>query len=871
MLQAGFIEVELDSEGTILWVNRHGIRELGFERAEQAAGSSFVRLLKSREQWTAFVRQTPAGEEPAAFIFHLKNKIIEGAFKKRETTASGVFNDITDRFVESEAIRHERNRLGNVLKTLSEGLILFDRAGTVREINQAALDLFGTTREEMVGKPYHAPPFALLNESGGRVARNDMPVYQVIKTGRPLGNIIRGIKKADGTVLWVNASVTPIMSAQDELEEIALVLTDVTRLFTLEQRNQRILETAKEGYWEIDLEGRISKVNRSLSRFLGYKEAELPGKSIYDLVDGEQGEALRRALEKRREGVSESYPVAFRSRNGREIYTMVSASPLADGSGRVTGEFAFITDLSVLRATYREIERQHSTISAINKAIVSYIRTDDISDPISHLLNVAVKVTGSEYGAVGSLGDAGEKKALQIIAMSGMKWRGSHRKKLYDKAMQRFDADGAFPCPFMDNLFGSVIQTKKAVISNHPDDPRRKGVPEGHLPLHTFLGIPFLWHDRVMGLIALANKKGGYAEHELELIETMAKSISLILYRDEERKASLQKDNVLNAIASFSRELTRALTEEEAYEIFRHYLLSLRKGSGRINALSFVAIDPARRRTIEILKHNDTGVKDLHHFPGLERCKSYIYSGTFLIKDLSKEYACPYQSAAAKTGSYCCTALNIGGSIAGILYMYSAQPGFFSEDIKETIDNFIALLTPVINTMRLLEANKKLALIDPLTGLYNRRYLETFMEKQLAIADRNNQLLSIVMFDIDNFKAFNDTHGHDAGDVALRSLAQAIAKNIRASDIGVRYGGEEFVIVLPNTDKMTALDVAERIRTAVEVMVIAISRTKRTKVTASFGIATYGMDAESLDALITKADAALYRAKRAGKNRTCLA
>lgn len=497
--------------------------------------------------------------------------------------------------------------------------------------------------------------------------------------------------------------------------------------------------------------------------------------------------------------------------------------------------------------------REHDTIAAINEAIVAYLRTDDIGEPIAHLLAAALRLTGSEYGAVASLGETGDGKGLRVLASQG-------KEKCLSSAER-------------DALIGAVAEAKRTVAggSDRAGASRKKARSRGARQSPAYLGIPFLWHDRVRGVLALAGRSGGYGDREIALAETIAKSASLILYRDEERAAALQKGRALSAIASFSRELTRALTEEEAFEIFKHYLLQLRKGAGRIDALSLVAIDPAERRAREVLRHNETGIKDLHRFPGLERCKSYIYSGTFVIGDLSTEYACPYQSPAAATGSYCCTALNIGGAVAGILHLYSAQPDFFSGDLKETIDNFIALLTPVINTMRLLEANKKLALIDPLTGLYNRRYLETFIEKQLAIADRNNQLLSVVMFDIDDFKSFNDTHGHDAGDLALRSIAQTISKNIRASDIGVRYGGEEFLVVLPNTDKMTALDVAERLRTALEALVLALGRGKRVQVTASFGIATYGIDAEELETLIEKVDAALYKAKRAGKNRTCLA
>ncbi|GER93760.1 hypothetical protein A45J_1516 [hot springs metagenome] len=305
--------------------------------------------------------------------------------------------------------------------------------------------------------------------------------------------------------------------------------------------------------------------------------------------------------------------------------------------------------------------------------------------------------------------------------------------------------------------------------------------------------------------------------------------------------------------------------------MLKHYLLSLIKGDAKINVIYFMNIDPSKHYAEEVIRHNDLGSQEINKFPGLDKCKAYIYAATFVVNDLSKEYACPFQRFGAVSGSYCCAAINIGGSTAGILHLYSRHSNFFTDDIKETIDSFIALFAPVVNNMRLLELNKKLALIDPLTGLYNRRYLEAFMGKQVAIADRNNQPLSMIMLDIDNFKYFNDTNGHEAGDMALRSVAHAIGKNIRVSDIGVRYGGEEFIIVLPNTDKITALEVAERIRITVESTPITIGREKRMFVTASLGIAAYSIDANSFDALLTKADNALYEAKKTGKNRICMA
>ncbi|MBI5213207.1 MAG: diguanylate cyclase, partial [Nitrospirae bacterium] len=680
MLQTGFIEFELNDDGTILYVNRRGARDLGFDSVESAVGMSFVQLLKNREQWSEFIKLANSKPVVTTFMFNLESKVIDGSFRMRKSAANGIFKDITDRFIETEYIKSERNRFENIVKTLSEGLVIYDREGTIKEINRTALDIFGMTKDETVGKPYYSLKIAVMDETGCVLDTDNLCVSRVIERRIAIKNVIRGIRKADGSITWVTASITPAVNEENEMEEIVHVLTDITELYNLEKRNQKVLETAKEGYWEVGLDGMILKINRSLSIFLGYREEELIGKKIYELVDEKNKLVFEHALERRKEGIAESYEITLKHKAGSDIYAIVSASPMADPSGRVIGAFAFITDVTDLKSTH----------------------------------------------------------------------------------------------------------------------------------------------------------------------------------------------NTLNTIASFYKDLTRALTEDEANEILKHYLLLLGKGGSRIDAVYLLNIDDDRKHVEDVIKLNESGLQE-NEFPGLDKCKTYIYAGNFVINDLSKEYACPYQRLAAKSGSYYCFAVNIGGSIMGILHLYSKSPGFFTEDVRETIDSFIALFAPVVNNMRLLELNKKLAIIDPLTGLYNRRYFEVFMEKQLAIAGRNAQAVSLIMLDIDNFKDFNDTYGHGAGDMALRGISHAIGKNIRSSDIGVRYGGEEFTIALPNTDKTTAFEVAERIRTAIEAIPFTMGPGGRAAITASFGIATYSMDADNLSALIAKADDALYNAKKAGKNKICLA
>ncbi|MGD0585285.1 MAG: diguanylate cyclase [Oryzomonas sp.] len=156
---------------------------------------------------------------------------------------------------------------------------------------------------------------------------------------------------------------------------------------------------------------------------------------------------------------------------------------------------------------------------------------------------------------------------------------------------------------------------------------------------------------------------------------------------------------------------------------------------------------------------------------------------------------------------------------------------------------------------------------DPLTGLYNRRYLMSFLECELARSGRTQEPLSILMIDIDHFKNVNDTYGHQAGDVVLKSIADVARANLRCYDIAARYGGEEFVLVLPGTELSGALIVAERLRAAVRAATYHPPCEALT-VMVSIGVAAISLaQVDAIEALLKRADEALYRAKEAGRNR----
>ena len=162
----------------------------------------------------------------------------------------------------------------------------------------------------------------------------------------------------------------------------------------------------------------------------------------------------------------------------------------------------------------------------------------------------------------------------------------------------------------------------------------------------------------------------------------------------------------------------------------------------------------------------------------------------------------------------------------------------------------------------------EMAITDQLTGLHNRRYMSRHLDTLVGNARKNERPLAFVIMDIDFFKQVNDTYGHDIGDEVLKEFATRISANVRGIDLACRFGGEEFVVVMPDTDLSFAYSISERLRQSIETTPVKISRAPNAlKITISIGIAGLEDADASAEALLRRADQALYRAKRSGRNK----
>jgi diguanylate cyclase (GGDEF)-like protein/PAS domain S-box-containing protein len=224
--------------------------------------------------------------------------------------------------------------------------------------------------------------------------------------------------------------------------------------------------------------------------------------------------------------------------------------------------------------------------------------------------------------------------------------------------------------------------------------------------------------------------------------------------------------------------------------------------------------------------------------------------------------------------SYVCMPIQGQGQVLGLLHLGLDIDGR-TERPKEAAQRRLQALTdrvgPALANLKLRDALRMLALRDSLTGLYNRRYMEDALTRELHRSERSGKPVSIIMIDIDHFKRFNDTFGHDAGDFVLSSVARQMIRHIRPSDMACRYGGEELAVVLADTSLEIALERAEALRLAIRETNLTHRGQSLPAPTASFGVAVYPVHGANPADFVKAADEALYRAKHTGRDRVCAA
>ncbi|MDN5780565.1 MAG: diguanylate cyclase [Luteimonas sp.] len=366
------------------------------------------------------------------------------------------------------------------------------------------------------------------------------------------------------------------------------------------------------------------------------------------------------------------------------------------------------------------------------------------------------------------------------------------------------------------------------------------------------LGIPLGLAVTLGVYLLLVREIARRAEAEAEAREVHA--------RLREGNAELEhKSADLRALSRYGGMLQGCIDPDEALQLSARMLSTLRPGTAGTIYRMRNSQDHAEA-AIQWGRHRAASAGSL--LPeacwGLRRNQPHLAPGAAASH-------CSHVSAVDHDGvATACIPLMAQGAQIGLLYLSDDDDGFLSRiDIIEAVAEQLSM---ALSNLSLRERLRLQSIREPLTGLFNRRYLEESAARELARCARRELPLSLMMLDIDHFKAFNDVHGHAGGDALLAQFGKLLAEHSRGEDIACRYGGEEFTLILPEAPAAAALGRAEAIRAAVEAMRVQHMGRDLPQVTVSIGVATFPADGDTPEALLRVADEALYRAKHNGRN-----
>lgn len=343
--------------------------------------------------------------------------------------------------------------------------------------------------------------------------------------------------------------------------------------------------------------------------------------------------------------------------------------------------------------------------------------------------------------------------------------------------------------------------------------------------------------------------------------------------RLEEVISELEKRNEQNRLLlEMGDNFQIAGSEEEAVEVIKRYaiklfpeegsLLYLRRDRGKFLELSCALKPPSP--PVDLLEVND--------------CWALKKSMPSFFQDPEKDLLCPHLKGSLPPNQMAaCLPLSSAGETLGLLVFFccpekskSARGPDFLETSRQKKDlmlSFAQRTAMSLANIKLQQSLKEQSIRDPLTGLYNRRYLEETMDRELTRARRAGQPVSVIMADLDHFKKINDFYGHEAGDYVLQMIARTLQRAVRSEDIVCRYGGEEFTVIMPGLSLEKALARAEMILNSVRHLELVQGNTIIQNITISVGVASYPEHGERGLELVQAADLALLRAKKEGRNR----
>ena len=412
-----------------------------------------------------------------------------------------------------------------------------------------------------------------------------------------------------------------------------------------------------------------------------------------------------------------------------------------------------------------------------------------------------------------------------------------------------------------------MLNTKSAVLSEDLD----KISPSRELKdIKTAYFFPIFMSGAIEGMIGIFNKQ--FSNEDMRIMNTFKDYIQLNL-ENQHLRVSLtnnkKADTRINSLVDFSQELTGIRDKDSLLNTLLDkslHLLEAEQGS-------LMLMDHDTSELIVEAKrcYDDTVQEKMRLKPNEGIAGQVIESGgPLIVADIEQDPRVSQSSRSRyKTKSFISVPIKLEDRLSGVINISDKIKGtaFTDDDLNmiQSIINGAAIAIERSLLYKRAEALQKLSITDHLTGIYNRRYLNRRLSEEITRYNRYKLPFSFMMLDMDKFKEYNDTYGHIPGDNLIRELAHVLEKSLRTIDIAARFGGDEFVVIFPQTSKVDAIQITNRVKEKIDD--VLSQHDVDMPLTISLGLATFPDDANSIMELIEKTDQALYLAKKAGGDR----